>query len=692
MQAKDCAIRFQVQDGVWEVGSVDRKRGIVPENDTYTSNQRGPSKCSFDLKRDPGTIWPDLKAFTPVEVDIGGVRRWAGRIKGTPTRDDDGGVINVQCEGWQYHLDDDDYAPFYIHEKLDGFKDMRSTPGAALGASALFAAGQFSQDQGLYLAHPNGTAVLAGCAVSCILDLGPNAQFRRVVIEWDASNNASSYDFRAYGSDQPTNAYPTGSFDLLLSIANNSGASGTSSASTTTGRRYLHLFLLNTIFNGTLASDIWWRIKACRTFAQTAYESGGQSVLKLPVIVNDALSKGTIFLSSDRSQIDAAGAAQFNITDFDPDGNKSPGEVIDGGLVFENMTFKVDEYKVPILKAKTTAPQVEIGNWRGSTFEDASSNSTEDIYNRVIIEGTTFDGQPVSVARTAGSLSGSSSSTPSVVVANPSADTNTTGWTSLLGTLSRDTTIFDSSLASIKITNTGQANVQGDMTGMFTKGTTYTLNFKARVPAGDTSTIIVLKFGDPTTGDQASTVVFVNAALLAGFVAQTIAWTPNADTTNGKIQALIWSPYGSTVTLNLDTFTLSQSGATAVDRGGFRRTKILQVKAALTDLIGARIGDLWLPDHRSTPLKGDITVVGDGAAREITTGIDAAPEALLQKTDELIRLSHRTDPDTGGHARDARIVEVTYTRATDSSLVTLDDTKQTFDKLLERLAVVTGRG
>ena len=77
--AKDVSVRLQSLDGVWEVCGSDHARGIIPENVELRSDQWGSSRATFDLRRNPKEFWPDIGAFTPVEIEIGGARVWSGR-------------------------------------------------------------------------------------------------------------------------------------------------------------------------------------------------------------------------------------------------------------------------------------------------------------------------------------------------------------------------------------------------------------------------------------------------------------------------------------------------------------------------------------------------------------------------------------------------------------------------------------
>ena len=128
-QTKQVTIRLQTLDGVWETVGSDRLRGVWPENDSYTADEKGPSKCSFELSRDPGAVFPDLVAWTPCEVEIGGELVWSGRVQERRPRGRP--VVNVQGRGWQFHLDDDMFSRVYIETRLQALTDAGRSPAPA---------------------------------------------------------------------------------------------------------------------------------------------------------------------------------------------------------------------------------------------------------------------------------------------------------------------------------------------------------------------------------------------------------------------------------------------------------------------------------------------------------------------------------------------------------------------------------
>jgi hypothetical protein len=88
--------------------------------------------------------------------------------------------------------------------------------------------------------------------------------------------------------------------------------------------------------------------------------------------------------------------------------------------------------------------------------------------------------------------------------------------------------------------------------------------------------------------------------------------------------------------------------------------------------------------------EGTVTLVGNGSVRDVLTGEDVPLERLLTKTGQLIRFSDRTDPDTGGHARDGRIANVSYNPGTDTAVITVDSARSSFEAFIARLDLLAG--
>lgn len=138
------------------------------------------------------------------------------------------------------------------------------------------------------------------------------------------------------------------------------------------------------------------------------------------------------------------------------------------------------------------------------------------------------------------------------------------------------------------------------------------------------------------------------------------------------------------------TVVRTQTG-TIIDRFGFTRTMVLTPSMGLNTALANALGDAFLSVHKTTPLKGDVTVTGHGGVRRIEGG-GVHPAHLLIHTGELLRLSHRINPDDGSWGRDGQIAQVTYTDDTESAVVSLDNQRDRFEALLTRMGVTLGAG
>ena len=672
--AKDVTVRLQALDGYWEVCGSDHARGIVPEHVELRADQWGSSRATFDLRRNPKEFWPDIGAFTPVEIEVGGARVWSGRVSETPVRDSTDSVISVQCEGWQAHLDDDLYERIYVHTNLTEWKDARSAPGATL--TTLVAAPQVQVGDGvLSLTYPAGTASSGRAAA--MLDLGPNSTAARVVIDWSITAGAANRAlYFGYGAS-PDAAAATASTIASATTA----ASGTFSLTFTASR---YLFLMHDANSHTPSADEVAKATAIQVFASTSYESGNASILKSDQVVKDALTSSTSQLSADQTQI-AAGT--FSIPELAPSEPRTPRQVWEAVDAFEDRYKKITIDKVPVYKAKPTYPEVEVGAWSGMEFEDSAANSGDDIYSRVMVTGSQPNGTPLRVNRSQSQQTGvlyNSVTSPSF--SNPSFETNTFGWTAGASTITRDTAVFDSGTASGRWDNTGASDnlTYGDtlttaLSGTFTGGVTYVIEWRSKsVGPG-------MFFAQVGTSSDSNSVY---TGRDSSFTTKTVTWTPRSTVTSGV--TLTFTSEGSAYHW-LDSFLIKTAAATVVERRGFQRTKQLSTSFMLTEAAAKQIADKWLLSHKTTPFKGKAKITGNDAIREITTGRTVAPEQMLLRTGELIRFSDRIDPDTGAQGRDGKIVEAAYKVEDNSVELTIDSSRAGFEALLNRLGVVLGQ-
>lgn len=663
MQTDDLVVRGKVLDGTWETIGADRSMGIVPENFVASSNQWGPDKASFDLRRNPGWMWPDLSAFTDIDVEVGGEPDWSGRISETPSRDGDDPVINVQCEGWQYHLDDDVYAKNYVHSRLADWRDYRSYPDAVLTYATAGYTVDVSGGQ-IRLALPNGAITAITKAAAAVLDLGPYSTAKRIVATYTSGAHAS-FDLSFGVSDTPG-----GTVTWTVVDAAPIAATGTGAVTFATAKRYVHIRMESTAaVTGNDSS--WVALQAVSVFADTAYESGNASILKASTVVADAKTQAAPLLSTDVSKI---ATTSFSIPDLRFElAPRTPREVIEGVNAFHNYLAQVDVEKRLVFGPRPSAPLFEVGSWGGSTFEDSAMNSGQDVYNRVLVTGTGPDGGPLLAARGA-PITAAISIVPVVspALTEPSFTGGTTGWTGA----NRDTVTFDTAPAGVSQGN-GEV-MYSTYSGTFLAYKTYVHQFRAKWTTSAGTLTVELK---NSAGTVLASAIF---ALTSSWETYSLSWLPSAD----LIGVQIWLTPRDAVTTNIDTFKLGIATPTIVDRRGFRRTKILPVSAALTTTVANQIGDTYLAAHRTQPLKGQL-VVGKGGVRMVQSGETVHPARLLRHTGQLVRLGHRVDPDTGGLGRDGTIASVTYNHNERTSTVVLDNDRRNFEALLARFAAIS---
>jgi hypothetical protein len=378
-------VRFQPLDSAWQTLGTERYRGVVAENIVSSSNPAGPDQCSFTVKTvEPASPRPDLLPYTPIEIETDGMLVWAGRVKARPSAEQEHAV---QCEGWQYHLDDGAYNCVYVHTRLGDYRDQRGFLGADL--TKFTVAGTVSVDNGVItIGWPNGAVIPTAGDVGVTLDLGQDSTAKRAVMTWESTNNNANFNaiVRAKDAENPLG----GSVSDAITFVMNTGASGTTSGTFATAYRYIHVFLNNT--SGapvTLAADLHLRVTALKIFRLTAYETANISVLRADTVVKDALLNAPLLNQS----TDAISATTFNIPEYLTSDYQSPREVIESVNAYENNRIKIggSDLKTLIYDAKPTAALYEVGEGSGSQFSD-SSVSGEDIYTTAIVTGTGPDG------------------------------------------------------------------------------------------------------------------------------------------------------------------------------------------------------------------------------------------------------------------------------------------------------------
>lgn len=687
IQIADAVVRVQALDGQWETVGVDRLAGIVPENISCSANEWGSEKASFDLRRDPGGIYPDLTAFTPVDIEVGGTKVWSGRVSSTPSRDGSDSVVNVQCEGWQYHLDDDVYERRYVVGSMAEFVDYRSKYFAALGAGAGLAGAQVQADNNaLVFTIPGGVTFTNGAFAGAMIDLGPFTTAQRIVMTWSAYGADANISIiaRASADDGWTSSSDAISTTLVAGPTPSAGTFGTPG-------RYVTLFIFrNGVTAAPAAGTDWWvKVTDVKIFASTAYESGNASILKASDVVSDALGRATLFLTATTGVT----ATSFSIPEYAPDAPRTPREHINAVNAYHAWRTQVTVDRRLLFQAQPTSPLFEAGEWSGCEISDASMNDGDEIYSRVIVEATGPDGVLMRTERYQAQAIGASA--PADVISSPAPDnptfaTNTATWTAGASTITRDTVTFDTSPASGRWDNTGASDALniGDtltetFTGTFRAGAMYRLQVRTWESLGSGAYNLDVKFG---TATDYGTAQWISSG--PAWVTNEVYWTPTADATSVTLRLTMTRATGY---FRFDGLSLAQQKPTIVDRRGFKRTKILPVSSALTGAAAQQIADTYLSLHRYTPYRGSLTVTGQGGVRTHQGGQGIHPADLLLYTQEKVRLTNRINPDDGSVGRDGTIASVSYDHNTNTASVELDNRTTNFESFMERLALISGQ-
>lgn len=682
-------LRVQGLDSQWKPIQANAV-GIVPQSLQVVADEAGPASMTLGLARNPRIPYDDLTAFTPSELRINGLFVWSGRIHETPVRDgaSERG-FTVSGKGWQFHADDAAERRAYVLTDLGAWRDQRIFPSASLSTYA--ATGQVDSEGGaVVLRFPNAAILGANTKVGVTLDLGTDNLAKRVVMEWEHSNNAGGINWAVVS--HPSENEASGVTGTSGSITG--GATGTSAGTFSTAYRYVTLYLVWPSGSPvTLNVDVFFRAKSIKVFTDTAYESGNASILKADTVIKDVRDRALPLLSSSNQSITAG---TFSIPELGaPLEYKTPREIMQQAAAFEDYQLAVDVRRNLVFKPRPTTPTIAVGSWSGCEFEDASANSGEDIYNRVVVEATGPDDASLSASRFAAQSTPRIGAATAVTISNPGFETGgapPSGWTNTIGTLAQDATTAAAGSNSGKFTTDITTTVFAYITlSNLTLGRPIVCKFQARRLAGWSSgsfTVGAIRQipsgGIPYDGY----VLKVNTDFTVG------TWTPVAFTFMPRATTLFLAITGigpvSTAIFNLDAFEFYDGRTSLVDRRNFTRTLVLQSGLNLTETAADTLAGVLINEHVRAQLRGTITVRGS-AAREYQTGRSIPAHELLLRPGENVLLSHLRDPDTGAMGRVARIRQVTYDYDSDSASIEVDNNRGAWDALLARLGAITGQ-
>jgi len=471
-------------------------------------------------------------------------------------------------------------------------------------------------------------------------------------------------------------------YDAISSWNMSSGVVYARSGTIATGYRYISLTVSRPALGDQTAAADGHLYRLHQVIVAT--EANHRLDLRASRVITDVLDSGSLpRLSRDKSRIFTTG---LPIPDYWPAGFQSPRELMEPVNAFHDWHLGVDVDRRVFFEPPSDLPTVEIGEWSGAEFSDASAGSGEDVYSKVIVQATDPAGQPLEVIRTA------ATAVPELAVmvpldaaiTNPSFEADTVGWS--LTDLARSNVTaghgswslrYDASTATptgIAITTlTGLSPGVPHLARWWTSGVG---------SGGAGSSVQRITVTGPYGQEGALT-------YHGGIGWQSLVWVPRGETATFRFECdSIAIPEGGTY-VYFDDVRVNRIETNAVDRHRFARAQRLPIGAPLSQAAAEVIGDIWLRNHIRTPLKGSVTVTGQGGVREVIGGAPVHPAHLLLRAGEAIRHSGMADPDTGAWGRVGRIASVSYTGG--QATIEIDNERHAFDALISRYAALAGQ-
>lgn len=398
-------------------------------------------------------------------------------------------------------------------------------------------------------------------------------------------------------------------------------------------------------------------------------------------------------------------------------GDRSANEHVAAGNALNGYQWKVGPDLLPIFRPLPAAPTLEVGDWDGTKFADASQTGIE-VVNKVRGNATDALGNQLRSTRYAAGI-GVPYTATIAQPANPSASVDVSSWSAdhpgidtdwarafspavtpassyapdTGATLTRDTSAGNilTAPASFLITSgAGTADCAGSFkittAQRFVPGRRYRVDLLLK-PRSLTS-LVYLGARVVVAGRQVAAYLQWNVALptlqttLVGL--EFIATDPGTSYTVqvGWVRA---AALASTALFDFDAVTAYESTDDSIPgRRGLTVAKTLLVNNNTTQAVLDKMCDLYLATHQQVPFKGSLTAQ-PGGVREL--GADLDPIVLLRRGGELLRFGHLTDPQSLAQGRNGRMTTVTYDHASRQATVAIDSTRDDFGTLLGRLGV-----
>ena len=340
-------------------------------------------------------------------------------------------------------------------------------------------------------------------------------------------------------------------------------------------------------------------------------------------------------------------------------------------------------------------------------FEQTSLTAADEAYNRAVIVGQDLFGNPARTERVSGQQPEALLELPDhVAVWNGGIDVDSSGWTGNGAAVTWQATDNGRILVAPSGAVAGSHHaVIGRMLGTFLRGRYYQIKFWAL------STVLAARamqatLGNITSGDYASaggTWGFDAGTVTNFWKEHTITWIPDRDYKMDEAQnvaPIAWlylsAPGSSTAGVTASNFyvrdVMLRVGVNSMlDRQNDLRTRIIENGAILTPAIGEAMGDGFLRNRARQQLKGSVQIA-PGDIVDYRSGAAVHPSYLPADTMELLHIPSLIDPDTGAQGRDGQMVAVSYDCDTELAGVSIDNSRDNFEVMMQRYAMFAGGG
>lgn len=672
----DEVVRFQTVDGTWEVGGVDRRNGIWPEDLQCSWDDWGPKTAHFTLKREPGIPYPDIKGLTPVVIEKGrGV--WEGFVDQTPQADENS--LGVECLGWPDHGNDILSRRMFIHENLADWQDWRTHLEADLTKFKT----SFNVVAGGGAIVINGPTVADGSFPrgGVYIDLGPSLMLSReatahsIRIDWEKNPWAGTSAAYVSFGDEPGDL-DAGS-TLIVNLTTDVRTSAEFALTFSSNVRYIRIHCDT---NAAQATDRFFRINAIRLFNSITYESSGQSVLTASKVLKVVMDAGMV--SEWNSDTSGISATTFVIPSLVLNDLRSFREIAETINAFHGYIRKLKRGRKFTFKPRPLVPMFVAGCWPGLSFRDQSKNATRDLYNVAIGVGQTPDGVQIMSRRHAAQVADFPGQQIASAFLNPGFETNTTGWAATTSTITRTTTAGQFTLGVAGGSWNGSstlpfgATLTTNLQNALDADVAYRITFWAR--SGGSSSSILMQVG------LSNDIAFGRIEATGTFKKFQLVWVPKGPITAGNGHLDFVADKTSTSGIYIDDFTLEVVKPTLLDRLGRERDKVISMPAQAVSVdVLDRFADIWLHSHMKTQSRGSLEIQGR-ALQLYADGTPVDPFEIGESIGELVCLLTEIDPDTGTIGRNIPVVDVSYNGATESASLSLDSANEDFERVVSR--------